>query len=328
MNETNLISAARRILSELRLVLLAGGSSNERKSSLETKDVLLPYLRSLCRSVEVVDPSDIDHLLRAVRQCDFVLNVVYGAGGEDGTIQGFLDILGVPYSGSSTLPSAIGMNKDIFVSLLRDWGYPVPHGCLVTALGDPRSWPPELQQAQVLVLKPIGEGSSLGIKMVDGQGAAAKAIDQIEHSDRCRWRLEEFIEGPSGTVGIFQIGPKFLIGDAVLFDLPDGWRFYDDRLKQSLVDERVTLRILHGAAAERIRDDARRLYTQLNCKGLVRFDFIYREGTPVYLETNTIPGLLPESNAPLSFQSRLLFEDLLILSTAAQVPMQLWKLHE
>ncbi|WP_404294817.1 D-alanine--D-alanine ligase (plasmid) [Microvirga sp. RSM25] len=323
MHDTTLLSAAREVLSKTHLVLLAGGSSTERRCSLETRDALLPYLQKLCRSVEVVDPNDVDHMLRAVRQCDFVLDVVNGAGGEDGTMQGFLDILRVPYSGPSTLPSAIGMNKEIFVSLLRDWGYPVPHGCLVTALGDPRSWPRELQQSRVLVLKPIDEGDSLGIKMLDGQAAAVEAITRIEPTDRSRWRLEEFIEGPFGTIGIFQVGTELVIGDAVLFDLPDGWRFYDDRLKQKLVDERASSKILHGPAAERIRDDALRLYRQMNYKGLVRFDFIYNDGAPVYLEANTIPALDPESDAALSFQSRFSFEDLLTLSTAAQIPGQL-----
>ncbi|MER9690198.1 hypothetical protein [Mesorhizobium sp. M0139] len=215
------------------------------------------------------------------------------------------------------------MNKEIFVSLLRDLGYPVPHGCLVAALGDPGSWPRELQQSLVLVLKPINEGNSFGVKMLDGQAAAAEAIAQIEPADRRRWRLEEFIDGPFGTVAIFQVGSELITGDAVLFDLPDGWRFYDDRLKSKLTDQRATPRTLHGGGAHRIRDDAVRLYRQLNCKGLVRFDFIYNDRAPVYLETNTIPGLYPGSNAALSFQSQFSFEDLLTLSTAAQIPGEL-----
>ncbi|MER8786161.1 D-alanine--D-alanine ligase [Mesorhizobium sp. M1006] len=313
------LSAAREVLSRTNLLLLAGGSSTERGSSLATRDVLLPYLQRMCRSVDVVDPNDVDYLLRAVRQCDFVLNVVYGAGGEDGTMQGFLDILRVPYSGPSTLPSAIGMNKEIFVSLLRGLGYLVPHGCLVTALGDPPSWPRELQHSRVLVLKPIDEGNSLGIKMLDGQAAAVEAIARIDPTDRPRFRLEEYIDGPFGTVGIFQVGLELVIGDAVLFDLPVGWRFYDDQLKRKSVDKRATPRILHGLAAEHVRNDAPRLYRQLNCKGLVRFDFILNDRIPVYLEANTIPGLYPGSNAALSFQSKFSFEDLLILSTAAQI---------
>ncbi|WP_244840146.1 hypothetical protein [Mesorhizobium sp. 131-2-5] len=215
------------------------------------------------------------------------------------------------------------MNKEIFVSLLRGLGYLVPHGCLVTALGDLRSWPRELQHARVLVLKPIDEGNSLSIKMLDSQAAAAEAIARITPTDRSRFRLEEFVDGPFGTVGIFQVGLELVIGDAVLFDLPDGWRFYDNRLKRKLVDEHAIPRILHGVAAERVRDDALRLYRQLNCKGLVRFDFIVHDGTPVYLEANTIPGLYPGSNAALSFQSKFSFEDLLILSTAAQITGQL-----
>ncbi|MDX8469078.1 hypothetical protein RFM26_25595 [Mesorhizobium sp. VK23B] len=211
------------------------------------------------------------------------------------------------------------MNKEIFVSLLRGLGYPVPHGCLVSALGDFRSWPRELQHSRVLVLKPIDEGNSLSIEMLDGQAAAAEAIARIEPPDRSRFRLEEFVDGPFGTIGIFQVGLELVTGDAVLFDLPDGCRFYDHRLKRKLGDERATPRTLHGRAAERIRDDALKLYRQLNCKGLVRFDFIFNDDIPVYLEANTIPGLYPGSNAALSFQSQFPFEDLLILSTAAQI---------
>jgi D-alanine-D-alanine ligase len=319
LQEEALLSKSLEILARTRLLIIAGGSSSERGSSLTTRDALVPILRTMCLSVEAVDPVDVDHLVEAVRRCDFALNVLYGKGGEDGSMQGFLEILGMPYSGPAVLASAIGMNKELFISLLRDWNFPVPSGCLVTDMAQSRFPPLEFRSASAFVLKPIDEGDSLGVQFLENWTAVEAAISQIPQYDRARWRLEEFVAGRFGTVGIFNIGSELVVGDVVLFALPSSRRFYDAELKLHLTDEQPTVTPLFGSNAERIRADAKSLYERLGCKGLVRFDFIYRDAGPVYLEANTIPGLYPGSNVDLSYQEMCDFKTLLAVSTATQI---------
>lgn len=315
-----LVEKAYATLAEKRVLLVAGGNSTERGSSLTTRDALIPILRPMCLSLEVVDPVESEKLVDAVSRADFVLNVVYGNGGEDGVMQGFLETLRVPYAGPSVLASAVGMNKEIFISLLRDWGFPVPVGMLASDIEAQADKVRSLKTMSAFILKPIDEGDSLGIRLLDSWEAVRGAISQLPKHELRRWRIEEFVPGPFGTVGVFQVGSELIVGDVVQFKLPVGHRIYDSELKLRLVDERATPEFLSGPVAERIKCDAIALYQRLSCKGLVRFDYILRDDGPVYLEINTIPGLYPGSNAALSYQNICSFSDLLAVTMAAQMP--------
>lgn len=311
------IRDAFRLLASTRVLIIAGGSSTERGSSLTTRDALLPVIERLAKSVEVVDPSEGSALLTAVRRNDFALNVIYGRGGEDGTMQGFLDTLGIPYFGPGVLPSAIGMNKEIFISLISSWGYAVPYGGLVDSTLERKLRSNDSHGSYVL--KPIDEGDSLGIRILDDWEELQTAIGAIAESDRLRWRVEQFIDGPFGTVALFERGGEILVGDVVLFELPEGHRFYDPALKLHLVQENAVPAYPTGRLAALVKDDAKTLYQKLLCSGLVRFDFMVQGDCPVYLEINTIPGFYPGSNADLSFTKQYSFDELVALTITSHL---------
>lgn len=313
------IADAKAILSEMDVILLYGGASSERGSSLTTRDAIEPILRRLCRTVRPIDFLNRGELAASVANTDFIVNVVYGRGGEDGTVQGFFETLGIDHFGPGVLASAIGMDKEIFISLLRAWDYPVPAGIIVKALpAGIANWPEWMARASTLVLKPIDEGDSLGIRMLPDLQSVERAVTSIKVDDQWRWRVEEFVAGRFATVGLLKLGNEIIAGDVIVFDLPDGYAFYDERLKLKQVEDRAVPRVLETDLAGKIIVETRALYERLRCKGLVRFDLIYGDEGYKYLEANTIPGMYPGSNAALGFERHMSFEDLLALTIFSQ----------
>lgn len=317
MLNQDVIENARARLSHATVLLLAGGCSTERQSSLDTATALMPLLRNRCREVTQVDPVDVPAFFAACRKADFALNVLYGRHGEDGTIQGFLTIVGLPSSGSGVLPSAVGMHKDLFVSLLRDWGYRVPDGFMVpdlTTVGQSLL----SRVGPGFILKPIDEGDSLGVQFMRDKDELLRAIEDIPAKDHMRWRVEDFVEGPFGTIGVIRTVDGILVGDPIVFNLPAGKSFYDTDLKLGR-GGKPTVSVVDGEVGALIRGHAEKIYARLACDGAARFDFILNRNEPVYLEINTIPGLYPGSNLDLSFKAHLCFDDLLCVTIAAQL---------
>jgi D-alanine-D-alanine ligase len=310
-----LISDARKTLAQKRILLVAGGRSTERPSSLTTRDAILPFLRAMCLSVETIDIHDTPSLLNAISRNDFVLNVIYGKDGEDGTMQGFLEMLRAKYFGPDVLPSSIGMNKDVFTATLAGWGYSVPRGCLAADLAESA-----FQDAATIsfVLKPIDEGDSLGVQLLPNWAAACRAIDHIPYSDLYRWRLEEYISGRSSTIALCRVGGTLLVGDAIGFELPDGHQIYDTDLKLHLSSQSAKSIVLPSNRRNKIVEDVCKLYDRFRCKGLVRFDFMETGEAHYFIEMNTIPGFYPDSNAAISFDRMFTFPDLLALTIAEQ----------
>lgn len=317
MLNQNAIERARARLSSATVLLLAGGWSTERQSSLDTAAALLPLLQNLCREVTQVDPVDVPAFFAACHKADFALNVLYGRHGEDGTIQGFLTIVGLPSSGSGVLPSAVGMHKDLFLSLLRDWGYRVPDGFMVPDIATAGQG--LLSRAGAgFILKPVDEGDSLGVQFMPDKDGLLRGIAALPPEDHLRWRVEDFVEGPFGTVGVIRTVDGIVVGDPIIFNLPAGKNFYDTDLKRGR-GGKPTVSVVDGEVGALIRRQAEKIYARLACDGPARFDFILNRDEPVYLEINTIPGLYPGSNLDFSFKAHLCFEDLLSVTIAAQL---------
>lgn len=317
MLKQNLIERARARLSNITVLLLAGGWSTERQSSLDTATALMPLLQKLCRDVKQVDPVDVPAFFTACHDADFALNVLYGRHGEDGTIQGFLTIVGIPSSGSGVLASAVGMHKDLFISLLRDWGYRVPEGFMVPELAT--AGQRLLSQIGTgFILKPVDEGDSLGVQFMPDKVGLLRGIEALATEDYLRWRVEEFVRGPFGTVGVIRTEEGILVGDPIIFNLPNGKNFYDTDLKLGR-GGKPTVSAMDGQVAALIRHQAEKIYARMACNGPARLDFILNRDEPVYLEINTIPGLYPGSNLDLSFKAHVGFEDLLSVTIAAQL---------
>ncbi|MBX5452586.1 MAG: D-alanine--D-alanine ligase [Acidobacteriia bacterium] len=283
----------------MRVGVLYGGISAEREVSLASGAQVIEALRKL--KFDVV-PIEVGHDLAAVitalapagvRAVDVVFNALHGRFGEDGTIQGVLDWLGIPYTHSGVRASALAMDKLAAKSVFRAAGLPVPEGKAVSiealAEADPLPRP--------FVVKPVNEGSSVGVVIIH-QGDNRRA--EIART----WRfgrvalVEEYIPGRELTVGV--LGERAL---AVTEILPaEG--FYDYAAKYAPGGSRHVLpALVHPAITEKALEFALAAHRALGCRGATRADFRYDDtagepGRLVLLEVNTQPGLTRTSLLP------------------------------
>jgi len=275
-------------------------------SDTDGPPVLLP--RELDdRHMVVLPPGSVPEVLGTV---DVVLPLLHGPFGEDGTLQGMLELSDVRYVGSGVLASAMGMDKHVMKIMLAGAGIPVGQHVLVT----PRQWErhPQAVRASVeelgwpVFVKPARAGSSLGITKVEDPQDLDAAIEQAREHDP-RVVVESMIEGREIECAVLDSldgGPPAtsLPGEIeVLF----GHGFYDFRAKY-LQEESVRLTCpadLPDAVTHKVRNLAVRAFDALGCEGLARVDFFVRQdGEVVVNEINTLPGFTPLSMYPRMWQ--------------------------
>jgi D-alanine-D-alanine ligase len=278
-----------------RVAVLYGGMSAEREVSLASGTQVIPALREAGFDVlPVLVDGDLSRLIAALTPApDVVFNALHGRFGEDGSVQGVLDWLGIPYTHSGVRASAVAMNKVAAKALFRAAGLPVADGGLVSvaelAAADPLTRP--------YVIKPAGEGSSVGVEILR---AGSNRRGEIARG----WRfgthalVEEYIPGRELTVGV--------LGDRPLMvtDIRAAQGFYDYEAKYAEGGSRHLLPApLHPDVTAQALDIALAAHQALGCRGASRADFRYDDtrgepGRLVLLEVNTQPGLTPTSLLP------------------------------
>ena len=220
---------------------------------------------------------------------DVAFVALHGPWGEDGRLQGVLDILGIPYTGSGVLASALAMDKAMAKTVLAANGLDVPEGEIVTSPGDrPSIAPPS-------VVKPVANGSSFGMTMVDDVAAYPAAIEEALRFDR-RALVEERIAGRELTVGV--IGGGELQALPVIEIVPKHGAF-DYRAKYDASEsEELCPAPIPQEVAERAQAFALRAHRALGCRGISRTDLMWNGERMVVLEVNTMPGMTPNSLVP------------------------------
>jgi D-alanine-D-alanine ligase len=225
---------------------------------------------------------------------DVVLIALHGTWGEDGRIQGLLDTIGVPYTGSGVLASALAMDKEVAKQVLAASSLDVPRGVVVrgTAKAD-------LDSARSVGLpafvKPVGSGSSVGASIVKTDGELASAIEAALQFDE-RVLVEEQIRGRELTVPV--IGNDDLTALPVI-EILTKRAFFDYSAKYDAGEsEEVCPAEIPPDVAKRAQDLALRAHRALHCRGMSRTDFIWSKDRMVALEVNTIPGMTANSLLP------------------------------
>jgi D-alanine-D-alanine ligase len=283
-----------------------GGSSGERAVSLKSGGAILAAL--LRRGVAAMGIDAGRDVLEQLAQGGFdrVFIALHGRGGEDGTLQGGLEMLGLPYTGSSVLGSALGMDKRRAKQLWLGVGLPTPPFRALTAETDLDGVVAEL--GLPLAVKPSREGSSLGITRVDDPSALAAAYARATALDP-EVIAERWIVGREYTVGI--------LGDTALpvIGLEVARGFYDYHAKYEANDTIYRLPCGLPAPAEAVLQRlAQRAFAALACHGWGRVD-IMRDaaGAPWLLEVNTVPGMTNHSLVPMAARAAGLdFDELVI----------------
>jgi D-alanine-D-alanine ligase len=289
-------------LTRARIGVLMGGQSAERDVSLRTGEaVYQSLLRQGYGAVTIdVGPSLYKDLIDCGVKIAFL--ALHGPGGEDGSIQGFLESLRIPYTGSGVRASAIGMHKEITKTMLAAHDIPVPAGLIVTG-GVPLSSAKALRAGKLtlpVVIKPASQGSTIGVTIVR-KTSQWKAALALAHRYDDEAMIEAYIPGHEVTVAVVTgKDGRVQAFPAVEIVAPEG--FYDFSAKyQKGRTQYLCPAPLAAKTAREIRDLAIHTYQILGCEGAARVDFrITAKGKPYVLEINTVPGMTETSLLPMA----------------------------
>ncbi len=264
-----------------------GGRSSEREISLKTGKAVARALRELGHEVIEMDLTD-DLPCRILDlKPDKVFIALHGPYGEDGRVQGMLDILGIPYVGSGVLGSAVAMDKDVTKRILRSEGLPTPDWVCVRK-GEEVTW-----DRFPAVVKPADQGSSVGLKVVKNREEMSEAIKEL-FSLTEKVLVEEFIGGRDMTVGVLKERPLPVIEIRPKKGIYDYESKYTKGMTEYVFLEDEDL-------SRKLKDLAMRTHRLLGLKDMSRIDFrVTDRGDPYILEVNTIPGMTELSLFPMA----------------------------
>lgn len=290
-------------MTKLRLALIAGGKSAEREVSLKSGEQVFQALDKAKYDIRRYDPrDDLDRLVQDAPQLDAALVIMHGRGGEDGTLQGLLDLLGIPYQGSGVLGSALGMNKELSKILYQQAGLKVSRALFFNKGEAPSPEEVEVHLGLPVVIKPVNEGSSIGVakaRTLEELGKGLKAAFLYDH----RVLVEEFLQGVEVTGGV--LGNRQLTALPLVEIVPsEKYDFFDYEAKYTAgASTEIVPARLDEAIAQRARETALTAHRALQCRGYSRTDMIIRDGEIFVLETNTIPGMTATSLFPQAAQA-------------------------
>ena len=287
-----------------KVAVLLGGKSAERAVSLKSGGMVLGALRSRGVDAHPFDPSTLGLDALLAQRFDRVFIALHGRFGEDGTVQGILEWLGIPYTGSGVLASALAMDKLRTKLLWQARALPTPPCEVLTARSDFAAVAQRL--GLPLMVKPVNEGSSIGMTKVRAAAGLEEAHALAVNYDRSVI-AERFIAGTELTGAI--------LGDEALplIRLETPRDFYDYDAKYVADDTRYILPCGLDDASERtLRQLCLEAFHALGCRGWGRVDLMLdRAGAPYLLEVNTSPGMTDHSLVPMAARAvGLSYEDL------------------
>ena len=306
-----------------KVAVLMGGSSAEREISLLSGTGVLAALRSQGVDAHAFDPAERDlHELKAdgYTRCFIAL---HGRHGEDGTVQGALELLGIPYTGSGVMASAIGMDK---VMTKRVWiaeGLPTPRYVWLA--------PGEQQRERViavpdaiglpLIVKPPREGSSIGISKVLGYSQMQAAVELAAQYD-ADVLCEEFIDGEEVTCPVLGAGAGATALPVIRIQAPDGAYDYQNKYFTDVVTYLCPSGLPASEEAE-VQRLVLAAYRTLGCRGWGRADLMIRasDRKPFLLEINTSPGMTSHSLVPMAAKAAGISYEQLCLRIAASAAL-------
>ncbi|WP_394540067.1 D-alanine--D-alanine ligase [Lysobacter enzymogenes] len=279
-----------------RVAVLMGGTSAEREVSLDSGRGVLDALRS--RGVDAFAVDGIAALIESIRAgaVDRVFNILHGnkGGGEDGVLQGVLEALGVPYTGSDVLGSALAMDKIRTKQVWIGSGLPTPRFKRIAKGDDVHAAAREI--GLPVIIKPSCEGSSVGVSRVLADADIDQAVDLAARYPG-EMLMEQMIVGDELTVAVLIDGDGYTALPSIRI-VPKG-EWYDYHAKYIAEDTQYLCPGLDGAAEDEIRRLAMQAFVAAGCKGWGRVDFMRdRDGRFYLIEVNTAPGMTSHSLVP------------------------------
>lgn len=297
-----------------KVVVVYGGTSAEREVSLKSGSAVLAALQRKGVNACGYDPRDNGLVGLEQLAPSLVFVALHGRGGEDGTLQGALELLDIPYTGSGVLASALGMDKQRTKQVWSAVGLPTPESIMLEATAE---WSAVVEQLGLpLIVKPVHEGSTLGISIVKSQAALEAAYHEAAQFD-ARVMAERFVVGEEYTVAL--LGDQVL--PAIRVEVPGG--FYDYEAKY--IANTTQYHLPCGLSAQHEAELAllcQQAFAAIGGVGWGRVDVMRDSGGRFWLlEVNTVPGMTDHSLVPqAAAHAGISFDDLVlrILNTAGE----------
>lgn len=254
-------------------------------------------------SITNIDKNDFSLTLNGQKiQFDAVFMGMHGTPGEDGKLQGYFDMLNIPYTGCDATTSALTFNKRYTVAVAKMAGIHVAHS--VHVFKEPSSDAGAMlrQLTYPVFVKPNNGGSSIGMSKVYRAEDLDSALEKAFQEDD-QVLVEEMIPGREFTIGVFKSRGEIVT--LPITEVISQKDFFDYEAKYEGASTEVTPAAIDEAKADKIRQAAKKIYVVFNCRGVVRIDFIFHEklGEPFLLEVNTIPGQTDASIVPMQVKS-------------------------
>lgn len=280
----------REVLKAQRVGVLMGGRSSERDISFKSGKAVIQGLKRRGYNVTAIDV-DPDLAIKLKRKhIGAAFIALHGRWGEDGSVQGLLEIMGIPYTGSGVLGSAMAMDKVVMKMMFESMGIPSPAYTQAEDGGTVHFPLP-------FVVKPASEGSTIGISIVKKQKEVMAAIKKARMFDK-KVMIEKYIEGDEITVGIVN-------GEALpVVQVKPSSGFYDFEAKYTKgMTEYIVPAKIDKTIAKKAGDIAMEVYKAFELAGCVRIDMLVDDDLPKVIDINTSPGMTETSLVPKAWES-------------------------
>lgn len=286
------------ITQETRIGVLCGGLSSEREVSLRSGKNCFEALQRLGYSHAHILDVDRD-VARSLKDLsiEVAFLALHGKYGEDGAIQGLLEILDIPYTGNRVAASALTMDKDLTKRILKEAGLPVIPSVTFNLSNGRRDFSVYQQLRYPVMVKPINEGSSIGMSKVNAEPDLMPALQ--EAAKFCQMvMVEEFVAGKSITVGVFEQDGKPVVTPILELRTKTEWYDLEAKYTEGLT-EFILPAELDADTTAQIQAATLAAHQTAGCRGVSRVDFVVAPDNKFYiLEINTIPGMTNLSDLP------------------------------
>lgn len=259
----------------------------------EPRELLQSASSEVCLSEDLVPTKEVINPDKIPQRAEVVFIAMHGPFGEDGTVQGLLELAGVPYTGAGVLASAIGLDKIMFRKVMKSEGIRIPQYIVLKEQEKKEKIWEKIKLP--VVVKPFSQGSSVGVSLVDKRQLLGPAIKKAFSFGR-EIIIDEYLPGTEVTCGV--LGNDWPLALPVVEIIPKN-RFFDYEAKYTVgKSEEIVPARISSQLTKTIQDLAVRVYQAIGCRGMGRVDMIICKGKPYVLEINTIPGLTPNSLLP------------------------------
>ena len=281
------------ISKDAKIAVLCGGMSSEREISLRSgKNCLAALHRLGFSNAQIVDVSE--NIMNDLKGFEYAYNTLHGKYGEDGCIQGVLEILKIPYTGCGVMASAICMNKEYTKRVMETADLPLIKSVYLLPNEDPIEKVNGLTYP--LMIKPVSEGSSFGMSKVNDESELVKAVEDARKYN-AQILIEEYLVGIAATVGVLEKNGKAFATEILELRPKNEWYDFEAKYTKGMTEFILPAEI-SPEMTNLVKEYAVKAFESCGCSGVSRVDFLIVGSTPYILEINTNPGMTDTSDLP------------------------------